>query len=564
MKKIILILIVTLFASIVIGQPKSTKVSYENLSVYNIIDVNNIRFYIKDYNLDASYRTGGDANWFIENYNGYGLVYDHGMWLTGKINNNIKSGIREWWYQYSPGPIIDGQPALISHPENSDKYRIYKLTGGDDETNPDYAEWPVEFGAPVDMNGNPKLYGNQMLWTVYNLFDTNFVPTNRYYIPTSEEKLDYILPVEVRETVYAHAAITNKDDDLLSNIIFIEYEFINKGDVQIDSAYWGFWTDIDFADFMDNNPLVDPTRQLGLCYSSTDVSGTYTDGTPAVGYALLYGPQVESPSSTAVYKGKEIEGKKNLNLNTFHPIMDDSIYMPADSNNVYPGHLEVNNLMGPIYVYTQAWNVARGNGAYNIPYYDPYNEEYTNFPFSGNPETGEGWYAYQNNPGHTLGGGAGFVFFAGPFDFAPADTQWVMLALIPALGEDNFDSITKLKNKVDELRNMPYDSLAVSSRIITSIDDNAEQLPLKYELMQNYPNPFNPTTRIEYTIPNIENVKLEIFNVLGERIEILFDGLQQPGKYSVDWNASKYSSGVYILKMTSGFYINNKKMLLVK
>ncbi|MDZ7766079.1 MAG: hypothetical protein U5K00_16945 [Melioribacteraceae bacterium] len=57
-----------------------------------------------------------------------------------------------------------------------------------------------------------------------------------------------------------------------------------------------------------------------------------------------------------------------------------------------------NNLEGPIYVYTQAWNVARGNGAYNLPYYDPYNEEYTNFPYSGNPETGEGWYAYENNP----------------------------------------------------------------------------------------------------------------------------------------------------------------------
>lgn len=564
MKRITLFLFIALGTAIIIGQPKTSQKLNENLSVYNIIDVNNIRFYIKDYNLDASYRTGGDANWFVEKYNGMGLVFDHGMWLTGKINDNVKSGIREWWYQYSPGPILDGQPGLISHPENSDKYRIYKITDGDDETNPDYADWPVEFGAPVNMSGNPKLYGNQMLWTVYNLFDTNFVPANRYYIPTSEEKLDYILPVEVRETVYAHASITNKDDDLLSNIIFIEYEFINKGDVQIDSAFWGFWTDIDFADFMDNNPLVDSTRQLGLCYSSYNLVNSFIEATPAIGYTLLFGPQVESPSSTAVYKGNEVEGKKNLKLNTFHPIMDDSIYMPADSNNVYPNHLEVNNLMGPIYVYTQAWNVARGNGAYNIPYYDPYNDEYTNFPFSGDPENEEGWYAYENKPGHTLGGGAGFVFFAGPFDFAPADTQWVMLALIPALGEDNFDSITKLKNKVDELRNMPYDSLAVSSRIITSADNNAEHLPLKYELMQNYPNPFNPVTRIEYSIPNTANVKLEIFNVLGERIEILFDGLQQPGKYTVDWNASKYSSGVYIFKMTSGFYINSKKMILVK
>ncbi|MDZ7766078.1 MAG: T9SS type A sorting domain-containing protein [Melioribacteraceae bacterium] len=102
-----------------------------------------------------------------------------------------------------------------------------------------------------------------------------------------------------------------------------------------------------------------------------------------------------------------------------------------------------------------------------------------------------------------------------------------MLALIPAVGEDNFDSITKLKNKVDELRNLPYDSLAVSSRIITSVDDKNESLSLDYELEQNYPNPFNPTTKIEYSIPEQSQVKIEVFNLLGQKVATLINTKQQ-------------------------------------
>jgi hypothetical protein len=540
----------------------SQKQNFETTSTADkMLDVNNIYFRISDPYKDRWSRSFGDVHWDVEEYSSE-IVFDHGMWLTGKIGDSVKSAIREWWYQYSPGPIIDGLPALDSHPEDSLKYRIYKITQNDDESNPDYAEWPAEFGAPVDNDGNPRLYGNQMLWSTYNFLDTSYVPNHTYYTPNSEDRLKYIFPVEVRETVYAHAAITHKDDDLLSNTVLIEYEFINKGDVQIDSAYWGFWTDIDFHDLFDNNPLIDTTRQLGLCYSFENHT-FYGSSSPAVGYTLLYGPQVESANSTAVYKGKVVNGKKNLNLNTFHPIEDDSIYMPADSSNVFPNHLEANNLMGPIYVYTQAWNVARGNGAYNIPYYDPYSEEYTNFPFSGNPETGEGWYAYENEPGRN-GGGAGFVFFAGPFDFAPSDTQWVMVALVPALGEDNFDSITKLKSKVDQLRSLPYDSLAISNRIISSVDDKNESLYLDYELKQNYPNPFNPTTKIEYSLPEKNQVKIEVFNLLGQKVATLINTEQSAGRHSVNWNAESFSSGIYFYKISAGSFVETKKMMVLK
>lgn len=561
MKKLRFLLILMLSLLTSLAQSKENQISSDG---YKTLDVNNIKFRIANFDYENRIgQTSGSANWSVDEYSSY-ILWDHGMWLTGKVNGNIKSAIREWFYQYSPGPIIDGEPAYVSHPEDSSKYRVYKITQNDDESNPDYAEWPVEFGAPVDSEGNPKLYGNQTLWSSYNLLDTSTFWDHEAYIENGEDRLNYTLPVEVRETVYAHASTTNKDDDLLSNIVFIEYEFINKGDVQIDSAYWGFWTDIDFDETWDNNPLIDTSRQLGLSYSYQNPARNGI-ASPAVGYSLLYGPQVEAANSTAVYRGKVVEGKKNLELNTFHPIADDSIMMPADSSDT-PNlqYLEWANLEGPIYHYTQAWNVARGNGAYNIPYYDSFNEEHTNFPYSGNPETGEGWYAFENNPGSTLGGGAGFVFFAGPFDFAPADTQWVMLALIPAVGEDNFASITKLKNKVDELRGLPYDSLAVSSRIITSVDDKNESLSLEYGLDQNYPNPFNPTTKIEYSIPQESQVKIEIFNLLGQKVATLINAEQNAGRHSVTWDASDVSSSIYFYQITADSYINTKKMILLR
>ena len=85
-----------------------------------------------------------------------------------------------------------------------------------------------------------------------------------------------------------------------------------------------------------------------------------------------------------------------------------------------------------------------------------------------------------------------------------------------------------------------------------------------FELYQNFPNPFNPTTNIRFDIPKSSFVKLIIYNSLGKEIEILVNQKLKLGSYTVDWNASDYSSGVYFYKLITDEYINVKKMLLVK
>ncbi len=85
-----------------------------------------------------------------------------------------------------------------------------------------------------------------------------------------------------------------------------------------------------------------------------------------------------------------------------------------------------------------------------------------------------------------------------------------------------------------------------------------------YTLSQNYPNPFNPTTRIQYSLERAGFVSLKVYDVLGRLVTTLVNSSQNPGKYSVNFNASHLSSGIYFYKLESGSYNSIKKMMLVK
>ncbi len=85
-----------------------------------------------------------------------------------------------------------------------------------------------------------------------------------------------------------------------------------------------------------------------------------------------------------------------------------------------------------------------------------------------------------------------------------------------------------------------------------------------YGLSQNYPNPFNPTTQIEYQIPNAGLVQLEVFDILGRKVQTLVNETQEVGTYTVTFDASSLSSGVYLYRLSSGSFIASKKLFLIK
>ncbi|MHB8905127.1 MAG: T9SS type A sorting domain-containing protein [Melioribacteraceae bacterium] len=99
--------------------------------------------------------------------------------------------------------------------------------------------------------------------------------------------------------------------------------------------------------------------------------------------------------------------------------------------------------------------------------------------------------------------------------------------------------------------------------VITSVE-SIDGVPTTYALAQNYPNPFNPSTNIQFSIPTSSNVKLTIFNILGEEIAVLVNGYMNAGNYKVTFNASNLPSGLYLYRIQSENFTQVKKMLLMK
>jgi hypothetical protein len=98
----------------------------------------------------------------------------------------------------------------------------------------------------------------------------------------------------------------------------------------------------------------------------------------------------------------------------------------------------------------------------------------------------------------------------------------------------------------------------------TGVDDDPSGLPTAFALAQNYPNPFNPVTVIDFALPKSGQVKLEVFNVLGQLVETLVDKSMPAGNHSVDFNASSKPSGVYFYRLTHQFGSQTRKMVLLK
>ncbi len=99
---------------------------------------------------------------------------------------------------------------------------------------------------------------------------------------------------------------------------------------------------------------------------------------------------------------------------------------------------------------------------------------------------------------------------------------------------------------------------------ISSVDEKTDRLPKEFDLLQNYPNPFNPTTTIKYTIPQENFVTIKVYDALGQNVTTLVNKEKSPGNYIVEFNGSKYPTGIYFYSINVGNYSSVKKMILLK
>jgi len=98
---------------------------------------------------------------------------------------------------------------------------------------------------------------------------------------------------------------------------------------------------------------------------------------------------------------------------------------------------------------------------------------------------------------------------------------------------------------------------------VSAIADESSPVAI-FSLSQNYPNPFNPKTSIKYQVAGQTNVKLVVYNALGQKVRTLVNRSQEAGKYTISFDASELASGLYYYKLTAGSYVQMRKMILMK
>jgi hypothetical protein len=180
-----------------------------------------------------------------------------------------------------------------------------------------------------------------------------------------------------------------------------------------------------------------------------------------------------------------------------------------------------------------------------------------NFTFVGNEVAGQSMVLGVNFAGDEIAPGSGAIVEVVFMLDAGATEQTINLALSQL--------IVAAEGGVP----LPSNGGTGVFSVTTGVGDDSE-LPEKYELSQNYPNPFNPTTTISYSVPEASEIRVGIYNLLGQEIRTLAFGEHQPGYYSTLWdgldrNGVRVESGVYLYRMNSSAGFNaTRKLVLLK
>ena len=99
---------------------------------------------------------------------------------------------------------------------------------------------------------------------------------------------------------------------------------------------------------------------------------------------------------------------------------------------------------------------------------------------------------------------------------------------------------------------------------VVFIEEEQMNLPVNTMLLGNYPNPFNPTTTIKYQISELSFVTLKVYDVLGSEVITLVNEEKPTGVYEITWYAEDLPSGIYFYRLQAGFFVETKKMVLIK
>ncbi len=567
MKRILFQVVLILSVFIISAYSQSEKSGLSKITTndnYDFISVNQVKMWVSN-NGDGSHDPQIASSGFY--WPGGPLavkssIFEDGLVWGGIVNGQKRVNGNTHRQGLQAGKILpNGNPDDPSLP----KYRVYKILKDwenlppgpiRDEYELDYNEWPVEDGAPwVDVNDDgvytpgvdkPKYVGDETLWYVANDMDPSRTTFTYGTMP---------IGLEFQTTIWAFDS-TN----FLGDVVFKKYKIINKGNTDIDSLFFTYWSDNDLGDANDDYPGCDPYYHLAYTYNGDNNDGggagnTYGTPPPAVGHMFVQGPITPAlATDSAYYNNSWISGYKNLPLTTY------SFFI---SGNITYDHPQYGNT-GTL----EFFNIMCGLNRNGDQYINPITNQTTLYPLSGDPVSGTGWFSGTGWPGGPNSHDTRQAMTSGPTTLVVGDTQEVVVAIFMALGTDNFNSVAVLKQKAQQIQNF-YGAFVPN--IVGVYDDNVAS-PDEFMLMQNYPNPFNPTTKISFTIPSVTlrqaqsdiRVALKVYDVLGREVVTLIDEEKPAGNYEIEFDASGLSSGVYFYKLQAGSFVQTRKMILIK
>ncbi len=486
-----------------------------------------------------------------------------GLTTGAYVNNDLRMASVSFKGEYAPGYISHSSGHPVAQTDST--FRFYKISRSDNSNSYDWQVWGrmVPYGAPfVDVNHNgqyepaidtPGFRGASQ--TIFICLTDGFPSSHQI-----GEGFGGGTP-----PLYAELHMTSwgYDNPGYQDMIFRKFELINRNDTAWNKTYTAIIYDADVGYKEDDYICGDSTLKTAICYNSDnddDISLSpyaYGINPPAFGIKWLSCGNVS-------YSGFKY-----------------FVYFTNTSSPAPPCETDPNGELIPAYYLLKGLKKDQSSWLYP-PGGD--SSRITKFCYGGDPEAGIGWN--EGQPGYPTGSiqNCGslygqFVIANPPGDrrivmsngsqtntIAPNDTVRIMISELIARGNNNKNSVTKLKQLTQVAQHL------CDNGFVIGINNISSEVPNGFSLSQNYPNPFNPVTIINYELPITNYVKLTVYDILGKEITVLVNEKQIAGKYSVEWDGTNYPSGVYFYKLTvsdastplSIIYSETKKMVLIK
>ncbi len=506
-------------------------------------------------------------------YDGEVIFFFSGFYLSGYTNTTLwanKSGEPE------PAPSGDYQAGNIGDDPEDSKNIIYVVKKSDPPFGEAWQNWKtaVEKGAyfydgdndgvynPIDKNGNgqwdsdedkPDVLYDASLFTVYN--DGKL--SNERNWSTVEP-----LGIEIRQTVF----VSNRNT-ILDDVVFVRYSILYKGlgnssePDSLTEVIFSIYSDCDLgSDFLDDLSGSDTLIESGYTYNDS-ADESFGINPQSVFKTIVQGPLIKSNDPNDIGYNRlgpdlgeqAFTGYKNGKMNSYLALLSGDPIMTLPTNKTEAR----NNMLGLTRFGDQIdpcdWYFSEVRGDADCSTINPF------FWYSGDPVANYGWI--NNAPADQRD-----LTSTGKFTLRKNEPMDIIVAYTVGRGTDALNSITVARETIEYI----HEEYQRNFSTIVGVEEEAkEELPSSFTLYQNYPNPFNPSTTIKFSIPpNVKsetsNVKLIVYDILGRELRTLINKQLHPGEYKIEFDASNYSSGIYIYKITAGKYTDTKKLLLIK